>query len=366
MKRTVYLFIATLVLASCGGGKKADKNDAELAKLKKERSALDEKIQQLESKSSDTTRKATPVSVMSVQPTDFKSYINVQSSISGDENVTATPQAPGIIKNILVRVGQKVSKGQTLATLDASVAEQQIKAIEPQLILQKSLYEKQQRLWAQNIGTEVQLLSAKAQYEATQKQKAALVAQRDMYTIKSPISGTVDAVSIKEGDATAPGGPAGIRVVSYDKLKAEASLGENYLGKVHTGDNVTLVFPDLNDSIKTSLTYVSQAVDPISRAFLVQIRLGNNKKLHPNMSCIMKIANYEHDNVIVIPVAVIQKTAKGNMVYIADGNKAKAVPIEVGKNSNGLVEVLGGLKQGDKVVTAGFEDLDDGAPITIL
>jgi len=354
MKRTVYLFIATLVLASCGSGKKADKNDAELAKLKKERSALDEKIQQLESKTSDTTRKATAVSVMSVQPTDFKSYINVQSSISGDENVTATPQAPGIIKNILVRVGQKVSKGQTLATLDASVAEQQIKAIEPQLILQKSLYEKQQRLWAQNIGTEVQLLSAKAQYEATQKQKAALVAQRDMYTIKSPISGTVDAVSIKEGDATAPGGPAGIRVVSYDKLKAEASLGENYLGKVHTGDNVTLVFPDLNDSLKTS------------RAFLVQIRLGNNKKLHPNMSCIMKIANYEHDNVIVIPVAVIQKTAKGNMVYIADGNKAKAVPIEVGKNSNGLVEVLGGLKQGDKVVTAGFEDLDDGAPITIL
>jgi len=366
MKRTVYLFIATLVLASCGGGKKADKNDAELAKLKKERSALDEKIQQLESKSSDTTRKATPVSVMAVQPTDFKSYINVQSSITGDENVIATSQAPGIINGILVRVGQKVSKGQTLATLDAAYAEQQIKAIEPQLILLKSLYEKQKKLWAENIGTEVQLLTAKAQYEATQKQKVALIAQRNTYTIMSPINGTVDLIDVKEGDAISPGAPKGIHVVSYDKLKAEASLGENYLGKVHTGDNVTLVFPDLNDSLKTSLTYVSQAVDPISRAFLVQIRLGNNKKLHPNMSCIMKIANYEHDNVIVIPVAVIQKTAKGNMVYIADGNKAKAVPIEVGKNSNGLVEVLGGLKQGDKVVTAGFEDLDDGAPITIL
>lgn len=365
MKRTVYLFIATLVLASCGSGKKADKNDAELAKLKKERSALDEKIQQLESQSSDTTRKATPVSVMAVQPTDFKSYINVQSSISGDENIVATSQVSGTVKDVLVHVGQKVHKGQTLATLDASVIQQQIKSVEPQLILQKSIYEKQKQLWAQNIGTEVQLLSAKAQYEATQKQIAALEAQKNMYSVKSPINGTIDAVGLKPGDVSIPGA-IGIRVVSYDKLKADANLGENYLGKVHQGDNVTLVLPDINDSIKTSLTYVSQAVDPISRAFFVQIRLGNSKKLHPNMSCIMKIANYEHNNVIVIPVAVIQKTAKGNMVYIADGNKAKAVPIQVGQNSNGLVEVLGGLKQGDKVVTAGFEDLDDGAPITIL
>ncbi|MGN6568993.1 MAG: efflux RND transporter periplasmic adaptor subunit [Flavipsychrobacter sp.] len=366
MKRTIYLLIATAVLASCGGGKKADKTEAELAKLKKERSALDEKIKALESKTADTSRKATPVSITTVEPTDFRSYINVQSSISGDENVTATPQAPGIIKNILVRVGQKVSKGQTLATLDAAVAEQNIKALEPTLILQKSLYEKQKKLWAQNIGTEVQLLGAKAQYEALQKQKAALIAQRDMYTIKSPISGTVDLINVKEGDATSPGGQNGIRVVSYDKLKAEANLGENYLGKVHQGDRVDLVLPDMNDSIQTSLTYVSKAVDPISRAFTVQVRLGNNPKLHPNMSCIMKIANYEHTNTIVIPVAVIQKTANGNMVYVVEGNKAKAVPIQVGQNSNGLVEVLGGLKAGDKVVTEGFEDLDDGAPITIM
>jgi len=366
MKRTIYLLIATVALASCGGGKKTDKTEAELAKLKKERASIDDKIKALESKTADTSRKATPVSVMTLTSTDFKSYINVQSSISGDENVTATPQAPGIIKSILVHVGQKVGKGQVLATLDASVADQQIKAVEPQLVLQRSLYEKQKKLWAQNIGTEVQLLSAKAQYEATEKQKAALVAQRNMYTIKSPINGTVDMIGIKEGDATNPGGPNGIRVVSYDKLKAEANLGENYLGKVQQGNSVNLVLPDINDSIQTSLTYVSKAVDPISRAFLVQVRLGNNPKLHPNMSCIMKIANYEHDNTIVIPVAVIQKTANGNMVYLVDGNKAKAVPITVGKNSNGLVEVLDGLKPGDKIIVEGFEDIDDGAPITIM
>lgn len=365
MKRTIYLLIATAVLASCGGGKKADKTEAELAKLKKERSALDEKIKALEAKTADTSRKATPVSITTVEPTDFKSYINVQSSISGDENIVATPEIGGTVTGILVHVGQKVARGQVMATLSTSVIDQQIKSIEPTLALQKSLYEKQRKLWEQNIGTEVQLMSAKAQYEATQKQKAALVAQKNMYAIKAPVSGTVDAVGVKVGDVTGPG-LFGIRVVNYDKLKAEAALGENYLGKVHQGDRVDLVLPDVNDSIQTSLTYVAKSVDPISRAFTVQVRLGNNPKLHPNMSCIMKIANYEHDNAIVIPVAVIQKTANGNMVYVVEGNKAKAVAIQAGKNSNGLVEVLSGLKPGDKVVTEGFEDLDDGAPITIM
>jgi RND family efflux transporter MFP subunit len=212
----------------------------------------------------------------------------------------------------------------------------------------------------------VQLLSAKAQYESAQKQKAALVAQRDMYTIKSPISGTVDAINLKVGDVAAPGNPTtGIRVVNHDQLKAEANLGENYLGKVKTGDPVVLVLPDLNDSIRTKLSYVSQGVDPISRAFQVQVRLGANKKLHPNMSAKMKIANYQSPNALVVPVSVIQKTAEGEMLYIAEGNKAKAVYVRTGRIANGDVEVLAGLKAGDKVIVEGYEELDNGEGVAI-
>ena len=160
-------------------------------------------------------------------------------------------------------------------------------------------------------------------------------------------------------------GAAGIRVVSKDKLKATANLGENYIGKVHQGDPVTLVFPDLNDSMHTKLSYVAQSVDPISRAFTVEIKLGSNNRLHPNMSCQMRIVNYENENAIVIPVSVIQKTAEGDLVYVADGNKARAVMVQVGRISNGHAEILGGLKPGDKVVIAGYEDLDNGETIAV-
>jgi len=369
MKYFVYLLIPAFILASCGGNstqKKVAKNDAELASLKKQRAALDEKIHTLEGSSTDTSKQATPVSIQEVQPTVFNGYVEVQSQITGDQNTNAYPQAPGIVNAVLAHVGQHVTKGQTLATLDAAAAIEQIQGQDAQLTLMKALYEKQQTLWAQNIGTQVQLLQAKANYESAVKQRAALVANRNMYNITSPITGTVDQVSLKVGDNAGPSAPNNyIRVVNLDKLKAEANLGENYLGKIKQGDPVILQLPNINDSIKTNLTYVARSVDPISRAFTVQVMLGSNNKLHPNMSCIMKIANYKNTNALVVPISVIQKTSKGDMLYIADGNVAKAVYVKTGANSNGQLEILSGLNAGDKIITAGFDDLDNGDPIAI-
>lgn len=364
MKRITTILAASVLLASCGGEKKGDKS-AELAKLKSERASLDLKIKALEAtEGKNNPRKATPVAAMEVNPSVFNSYIEVQSQILGDENVLATPQAPGVVTNVNVKAGQHVNRGQVLATLDAAAIEQQVKGLDVQLTLTKSLYEKQKNLFAQNIGSEIQLMQAKAAYEGAQKQKEALQAQRNMYRIISPINGTVDNVSLKTGDMASPG-MTGIRVVSFDDLKAEANLGENYIGKVKQGDPVNIIFPDLNDSIQTKVSYVGRQVDPVSRAFLVQIRLGNNKKIYPNMSCKLRISNYENKNALVVPVQVIQKTAEGEMLYVVDGNKAKSVIVTTGRNSNGLVEVLSGLKAGDKVITEGFGDIDNGESITV-
>ncbi len=364
MKQLIYLLIPAMVFVSCGDGKK-NNSAAELEKLKKDRAELDIKIKKIEGNSTDSSKvKITPVSVLAVASTDFSAYIEVQSQVTGDENILAGSQAPGTVKSIAVHTGQKVSQGQVLALLDASTIEQQIEAMSPQLGLLKSVYEKQQNLWAQNIGTEVQLMTAKANYEATQKQIAALKSQRDMYRIVSPISGIVDAVNLKVGEVSVPGFN-GMRIVSYDKLKAEASLGENYLGKVKEGDRVSIILPDIADTIRTTLSYVSHAVDPVSRAFNVQVHMPNNSKLHPNMSCIMRISNYRNPSALIVPISVIQKTSSGEMLYIVDGNKAKSVMVKTGQNANGMVEVLTGLNPGDKVIVKGFEEMDNGQQVVV-
>lgn len=363
MKYLVPAVSALLLLSACGDGKKDPA--AEIAKLKKERADIDTKIRDIQAKSGvKDSVKSIPVSVVTLEPHTFQAFIDVQAAIVGDENVNATPQMMGTVKSVNARVGQRVSAGQVLATLDAAAVEQQIAGQDAQVTLARSLYDKQQKLWAQQIGTEVQLLQAKANYEAQSKARGALVAQRNMYRIVAPISGVVDQVNVKQGDAVQPG-QGGIRIVNNNKLKAEANLGESYLGKVQVGNPVTLVLPENGDSIKTSLGYVAQAVDPLSRAFQVQIPLGSNAKLHPNMSVRMRIANYGNNNALVIPVAAVQKTGDGDMVFVEVGGKAKGVPVKLGQSSDGNVEILSGLKAGDNVITAGFEELDNGTAVKV-
>ncbi len=355
--------MAAVLLSACGG-KKADPK-AEIAKLKKERADIDVKIRTLEASSGmKDSVKAVPVSVVAVAPQSFQSYIDVQAAITGNDNVIASPQAPGTVRSVLVHTGQHVSKGQTLAVLDAAAVEQQIAAQDAQIGLLRSLYEKQQKLWAQQIGTEVQLLSAKANYEAASKQRAAVVAQRNMYRIVAPVSGTVDVVRLTAGDMAAPG-MSGIPIITGNKLKAEANLGESYLGKVKVGNPVTLVYNDGADSIKTRLDFVSPGVNALSRAFLVQVNLGANAQLHPNMSARMKIANYEAGNALVVPVGAVQQTGTGQIVFVADGKTAKSVAVQTGRTADGMVEILSGLSAGDKVVTSGYEDLDNGTVISV-
>lgn len=260
MKRLYFLLVPAIIFASCGDGNK----DAatQLAELKKQRAELDMKIKTLEAGNKDSTGgRVTAVSVVDLQPTVFNGFIEVQSQITGDEIVNATARTMGTVTRVYAQVGQNVRQGQVLATLDASIAEQQVKSLEPQIDLAKALYEKQQKLWEQNIGTEVQLMSAKTQYENLIKQKAVLQASKDLYNVISPISGTVDAVNMKVGDQ---GAMASIRVINTNTLKAEASLGENYIGKVKTGDPATLIFPAI--ARNTTSTILLRLVKPFFRS----------------------------------------------------------------------------------------------------
>ncbi len=372
MKRLPLLLLLTagLSVGACKSDNKGATSDAELLKLKKERSDLDGRISKLEAQNKpagSTTRAATPVTVREIFTSDFTSAVDIQATISGDENILASPQAPGMVTRILVSPGQRVSRGQTLAQLDAAAVDQQIGAQQIQVDLLRTLYQKQQMLWKQNIGTEVQLLTAKANYEASQKQKAGLEAQRNMYRITAPVSGTVDQFDLKVGDIAQPGGGAtgaGIRIVNLSQLKVKANLGESYLGKVRIGDPVTIILTELGDSINTRLSYVAQSVDLRSRSFGVEARVGGVSGLRPNMSCRMKIKNYQASNSIVVPVNVVQESSNGTIVYIADGKVAKPQPVKLGRTYNGQVEILEGLKQGDRVVVEGFQELEAGDAIS--
>lgn len=354
-----------LAITSCGG--KPKDNKAELAKLKKEQKELQAKISKLElaTGSKDSVRKVS-VLVTSMTPTDFRTYVEIQGKVDADQTVVASPEAMGVVNAVYVHNGQYVSKGQVLATLRSDAISNGVAEIDQQISFAKTLYDKQKRLWDQEIGTEIQLLSAKNNYEAMLKKKETTLSQKSMYTIKAPISGVVDAVDVKVGQAVSPGMPNLIRIVNTSILKVKANIPENYASRIQNGNPTMVIFPDMNDTLLTKLDYITKTIDPMSRTFGSEIKLSNNGKYRPNMIAKVRVVTYQNSRAFVLSESVIQQTEKGNFVYVADANgKAALKKVTLGNSYESKVEILSGLNLDDKVITTGYEELNEGDALQI-
>jgi membrane fusion protein, multidrug efflux system len=365
MKKLLYI-PAILFLAACSNKPKDPKT--ELADLKKQQAETASKIAALQAKLGDQdSTKGADVSAVILKPGMFTNYVQIQGKIDAQDNVTAYPQANAIITAIYVKVGDHVSKGQVLAQLDNSVLLQNIAQAQAKANLSQELYQRQKNLWDQKIGTEVQYLQAQTQLQSDQKQVASLRQQADMYRIVSPISGTVDQMDLKLGQVAAPGTQgAGIRVINADNLKVKADVPESYSSSVNQGDSVKILFPDVDDSLTTRVTFAAKVIDPGSRSFGIEIKLPHNKEYRPNMTAVLKIADYSKRNTIVIPVNAIQKSDEGDYVFINVNGYAKRKAISEGATSGGLTEIKSGLSSGDQLITEGASEIGDGDKVTVL
>ena len=360
MKKLFFIPGLALLIVACHSGE--DKK-AELEKLKKQESEIKTKIDALETELSanDSSAKSLAVSVSVLKAITFKNYIDVQGRVDADENITLSSEMPGTITKINVKVGDEVSVGQVLAETDARAINQQISDMQTNSALVNQMYEKQKNLWDQKIGTEMQFLQAKTNKESMEKKMSAIQEQLRMSKIISPISGTVDEVDIKLGQSVAPGVPA-IRVINFSNLKVKADVAESYASKIKKGSEVVVHFPDTQDSLVSKVNFVSRAINNASRTFTVEVLLDDKKEYHPNMVARLNINDYESAQpAIIVPVRVIQKD-ESNMpfVFVAENGIAKKKIITLGKEYRGQTEIVSGLKEGEMIVTLGYDLINDG------
>ena len=306
---------------------------------------------------STTNDKIKTVEVVRMIPQLFNSYIDIQGKVDADENVSVNAEMGGTVTKVNVHLGDEVSAGQVLAELDSKVIQQGIAELQGGLDLATTMYEKQKSLWEQKIGTEVQFLAVKNQKESLEKKMATLHQQVEMTKIKTPINGIVDAVDIKLGQATMPGLPA-IRVVNMRSLKVKGEVAESYLAKVKNGNDVEIIFPDMQDTVKAKIAYAAKVISPLNRTFTVTINLDGKKEYHPNMMAILKIIDYSNPKAFVVPVNTIQRAEEGDFLFISTGKNAKKAKVKVGRMYNGRAEIIEGLKEGDQLITKGFQELN--------
>lgn len=378
-QRLMAIVAVATILVSCGDAEKKNSADAkkkQLADYKIQLKEITGKIETLEKEIAklDTAfhvqQKTKLITVEQLKKQDFKHYIEVQGNVDAEENVIALNQQPGIVTSINVKVGDHVTKGQILGlTQTTSALEDQVRSTETQVALAKTAFEKQERLWEQKIGSEIQYLQAKTQKEAAESGLAALKKQVEMTKIIAPISGTVDAVNLRIGDMAAPSQlMPGIRIINEGSLKVKAKLADSDFGKIKNNDRVEVVFPDINKSEITSVSYVSKTIDPRSRTFSLEAKLNNPRNEYgANMIAKLKINDALLRNVLLVPTNVIQKSTEGKYVLIAVEEKGIKVAhkkmIETGADYDGQTVVTKGLEVGDQVITFGYSEVVDGQRI---
>ncbi len=383
MKKIITIISIALVFSSCG---KKEMSVEELAakgnlpelrakkqalgqqqtELKRQLSIIENKINEL-----DKTKHQTIVTTLTLKDTIFKHYTEVQGDVETNQNIIIYPQFSGTLTQIYVKEGQTVSKGQLLAKIDDGGLSSQLAQVQAQTALAETTFERQSRLWEQKIGSEIQFLQAKTNYQAAKNSLAQLQKQLDKTNVRAPFNGTIDQIITDQGSLVNIGQSPLMRIVNTSDMYVKADVPENYLGKVNKGSEVLVDFISIGKTYTGKIRQVSNYINPDNRSFSIQVALPNKDNiLKPNLIATIKLNDYISNNTIVIPNSIVQKNSNNEsliFIYTPEQNNSgtvKQTVIKTGKEQNGSIEVLDGLKPGDMIVIEGARTLRDGQEVS--
>ncbi len=372
--KSIYTFtILTVITASLMVTGCTEDKAGKLEKLKSQQVALTKEIVALEKELSaadpkDVVVRTKEVGVIALAPRQFEYFVQTQGMVESKDNILVSAKSMGSIQSVYVTEGQAVVKGQVLAEIDNAITMHAIDEAKSALELAKTVYERQKSLWDQRIGTEIQYLQAKNTKESLENRLATLNEQLDMSRIKSPINGTVDAVNIKIGESAAPGAPA-FRVINTEDLKIKAKVSEAYVTSIKKGNMVQVNFPDLGKTMEARVSFVGRNIDVLSRSFPVEVELPYSSDLRPSMTAILRVIFQTEPQALCVPINLVQDINGQKVVYIVESDGSHTVArkriIEVGGVYDNLAEVKSGLNAGDKIISVGYQGLNDGEFVKI-
>ncbi|MGB2684626.1 MAG: efflux RND transporter periplasmic adaptor subunit [Olleya sp.] len=387
MKHILTLSFIAVLLASCGGDKKnsvekiLEKNNLEdirtkRAELVSEQEDINSKIKLLDEriKTLDTTQNIPLITTILAKEEVFDHVLELQGNVTTKNLLIITPEYSGILTNVYVTEGQRVSKGQTLAKIDDGGLSQQLAQLKIQSALAKTTFERQQKLWNQKIGSEIQYLQAKSSYEAQEEAINQLQKQLSKTIVRAPFSGTIDDVITEKGSVVGAGQTPLMQIVNLDDMYIETDVPESYIPTVVQGKNVTVQFPVLGTSIDTKVRQAGDVINVANRTFKIEVAVPNkDKTIKPNLTAKLKINDYTNPKAILVPQSIISENAEGEQyVYIVKDKKdnnqgtVSKVIIKTGKTQGDVIEVLEGITNGAELIQEGARSVKDGQTVKVI
>ena len=388
MKNTYLLILITVFLNSCSNKKQLSleevlvTNDVEL--LKSRKSEIDAKLEelsldldQLNNKLSilNKDRNTPLITTITTSEQKFNHFIELQGNVKTKQNVLVYPEMPGILNKVYVKEGQKVIKDEILATIDDGGLSQQLLLLKSNEQLAKTTFERQKRLWDQQIGSEIQYLQAKTSYNSQKNATRQLKKQLGKFTIRAPFSGIIDNVFKEKGTVVAPGPGAEIfRIINLSNMYIETDVPESYISSIKKNKMVEVNFPILGRSYDTSIRQVGNFINPSNRTFRIEVGIPNlDGEIKPNLTAKLRLNDYSNSNAILIPQSIISENAKGQQfIYVVKDNKeknqvyAERLVIETGKTNGDFIEVTKNLDANVEVVLEGARSVNNGQVVKVI
>ncbi|SRX52839.1 efflux RND transporter periplasmic adaptor subunit [Aequorivita sp. CIP111184] len=384
MKKSILILITLITLASCGGDNKsvdAIIGSKDMAAVKAKRTDLNEQqrvlkaeIDKLNEYIDQNEKKERPALVTAevIKDSVFNHYVEVQGNVETDQNVVLNAEYSGVLTNVYVKEGQRVSKGQRLAKIDDGGMGSQVAQQEAQLALAKTTFERQEKLWDQKIGSEIQFLQAKTNYEAAKNATQQMRTQLGKTVITAPFSGVVDEIISDPGQVVIPGQTQIIRLVNLSNMYVKASIPETYIKNIKKGTQVKVNLASINEDFTGTVRQVSNYINPNNRSFDIQVEIPNKDGLvKPNLIATVKVNDYSADAAITVPENILMENAEGETIAFLyqpvndSTGVAKRVLLVTGLSYQNHTEVKSGLKKGDTIIIEGAKTLRDGQKVTI-
>ena len=348
-----------------------EKKQKELKEKRGELSTLNTEIKDLEKiiAELDTNNQVEDypaVFVSKITKEKFESFVEVHGVVESDKNVMVMPETQGIIRSINVRNGQHVRKGQVLGKIDTEILYKNIAEVKKSLEFATDVFEKQEKLYKQNVGTEIQYLEAKNRRESLEQSLKTLQTQASKGVITSPIDGKIDEVYPKTGEMASPQTPF-VRIVNTNDVYLNLDVSESFLNKINIGDLVQARFPYQKDTLLVKVDYKGNFINPNNRTFKVHCNIKKvNKALPPNLLAVVRLRDEYIEEAIIVPTNIIQNDGKADFVFVIKEGRAVKKTIVTGPTYQVNTAVLSGLDAGENLVVEGHRGLTNKAKVEVL
>jgi len=364
------LLLLSIGVASCTGND-LDAKKTELEGLKSQLSEITTQIKALEAEliAADpafaaAAKKSLLITTVAATKGDFTHFVEVTGSVLSKKNVNISAETGGRILDIPAIEGMRMSKGQVLAKIDSESIQRSIEELENNLSLARTVFEKQERLWNQKIGTEIQYLEAKSRKEGLEKSLASLRTQMAKAAVRAPFNGTVETVRVRVGELVQPGSQM-FQFVGESDLFIEADISESYIGVLAKGDSVEITFPSIKKTITTKVSATGSIINPNNRTFKVEVFLPSLPEVKPNMISILKIQDYKNKESVIVPSHLILADTKGDYLFAVENGVAKKKYVKRGYTSGDQTEIVEGLVGTEMLVDKGFREVGDNFSVNV-